>query len=437
MTPNNKKILIDGGRDKSAYELLCRKYSLGKNNNKIEFEAIYLTHADQDHADGLIPILESSDIKINKLYHNGIMKYKYDKKKVEIKTEEMTEIGPKVKAGSHEYLKGIKNNLFDFDREIALSARSRKLLDAITYGLRDNKSYRQLSKFRVRVKIRAVLKAFFNRDLMSHVISDEEKNRLERLDSDFGVKYEEKISIERSNKEGEIFPVEQKLEIRILGPIRPLPELAYNYIVDESKTINGNSVSMLLTYDKFRLLLCGDMNNEFEDIFIDYWDKQDKDKIDYGSQVFKANHHGSHHFTIKFLQKVKPSLTVISAGYDPDHGHPRGILLGSVGKYAPKKTKQPIVLCTKLGVTYKKIRLGKMKKWLEDFKIKLGISNVYQKMQDGIIYVKSDGQHIMASRIYNRTNWESYYFDIQEEYNKKTKMMDYYLTGTAKDKDNS
>ena len=64
----------------------------------------------------------------------------------------------------------------------------------------------------------------------------------------------------------------------------------------------------LMTHIKFRLLLCEEMNEQFERIFIEHWDKH---PFNYGALVFKASHHGSPHFTKEFLQKVKPSCRKI------------------------------------------------------------------------------------------------------------------------------
>ena len=45
-----------------------------------------------------------------------------------------------------------------------------------------------------------------------------------------------------------------------------------------------------MTHIKFRLLLCEEMNEQFESIFIEHWDKH---PFNYGALVFKASHHGS------------------------------------------------------------------------------------------------------------------------------------------------
>jgi hypothetical protein len=63
-----------------------------------------------------------------------------------------------------------------------------------------------------------------------------------------------------------------------------------------------------MTHIKFRLLLCEEMNEQFESIFIEHWDKH---PFNYGALVFKASHHGSPHFTKEFLQKSKPSCRKI------------------------------------------------------------------------------------------------------------------------------
>ena len=92
------------------------------------------------------------------------------------------------------------------------------------------------------------------------------------------------------------------------------------------------------------------------------------------AHIFKANHHGSQDFSIEFLKAVSPSITVVSSGDQPDYGHPRGILLGSIGKYAPVNVERPILFCTEVASTFKPI---KIKQSEEESKKKM--PNVYEK----------------------------------------------------------
>ena len=73
VTPNKKKILIDGGFNNQAKGFLQWKYQLADlTTPKLEIDLLVLSHADQDHLKGLIDILKHERIVIKKIIHNGI-----------------------------------------------------------------------------------------------------------------------------------------------------------------------------------------------------------------------------------------------------------------------------------------------------------------------------------------------------------------------------
>ena len=81
--------------------------------------------------------------------------------------------------------------------------------------------------------------------------------------------------------------------------------------------LNSNSVVMRLEYDKFSLLLTGDIGVEAEEFILD---RNCKLK----STVLKVAHHGSDTSTSpEFLAQVRPMFAAISAGVDNKFGHPK------------------------------------------------------------------------------------------------------------------
>lgn len=71
VTPNNTKILVDGGLRDRALGFLIWKYRLDQGNNVI-IDHLFLSHTDKDHVEGLIPLLGHPNITVNAIYHNGI-----------------------------------------------------------------------------------------------------------------------------------------------------------------------------------------------------------------------------------------------------------------------------------------------------------------------------------------------------------------------------
>ena len=72
VTPNNTKILVDGGLRELALGFLIWKYRLDQDGNQVTIDHLVLSHADKDHVQGLIPLLRHPGIRVLNIYHNGI-----------------------------------------------------------------------------------------------------------------------------------------------------------------------------------------------------------------------------------------------------------------------------------------------------------------------------------------------------------------------------
>lgn len=75
VTPNDIKILVDGGLKDRALGFLIWKYRLDQAPNKVVIDYLFLSHADKDHVVGLIPLLNHPKIEVKHIYHNGIGLY--------------------------------------------------------------------------------------------------------------------------------------------------------------------------------------------------------------------------------------------------------------------------------------------------------------------------------------------------------------------------
>jgi hypothetical protein len=72
VTPNGTKILVDGGLRDRALGFLIWKYRLDDPANSVTIDHLFLSHADADHVEGLIPLLGHPQINVTNIYHNGI-----------------------------------------------------------------------------------------------------------------------------------------------------------------------------------------------------------------------------------------------------------------------------------------------------------------------------------------------------------------------------
>lgn len=90
VTPERKKILVDGGVSTGAFRFLAWKYRLYESFSPVTIDLLVMTHADEDHIGGLIPIISHPKIKIKKIIHSGLAVFKegqFNERLRELKTQ--------------------------------------------------------------------------------------------------------------------------------------------------------------------------------------------------------------------------------------------------------------------------------------------------------------------------------------------------------------
>jgi len=142
------------------------------------------------------------------------------------------------------------------------------------------------------------------------------------------------------------------VEIKVLGPVESdipgsaLPGLRY---LDENRlngfynlsspslTRNGHSVIVRLDIGDVRILMTGDLNFRSQALLLQRWAADE-----FSCHVGKACHHGSDDISWKFLKAMSPIATLFSSGDQETHVHPRALVLGMSGAFAPRlKWNQP------------------------------------------------------------------------------------------------
>lgn len=136
------------------------------------------------------------------------------------------------------------------------------------------------------------------------------------------------------------------VSVKVLGPIensipgtaapglRYLDENAtsgfYN-LGSPSLTRNGQSLVLRIDFDQVRLLMTGDLNFRSQALLLKRWPASE-----FACHVGKACHHGSDDISWKFLKAMSPIATLFSSGDQETHVHPRALVLGMTGAFAPR-----------------------------------------------------------------------------------------------------
>ena len=203
VTPKRKTILIDGGENDHAFRFLSWKYDLKKvkSNNPVIIDLLVLSHGDEDHLKGMIPIIKSPKIKIKKIIHNGLGLYKKNSNHNE-------KLGKLESIGGKKYITTSHDQLSD---------------------LKDSE-----------------LRANFQ----------EWKNAI----ADEGV-----VDYSAVDTLSDLSIGDPDIKLEVVSPINEVDsngDRIFRWFGDHGPTINGHSVALRLTYEKVKILLSGDLNKK-------------------------------------------------------------------------------------------------------------------------------------------------------------------------------
>jgi len=306
VTPDDRHLIIDAGQEDNMFRFLSWRY--GSLKKKLPFQhQVVITHPDADHYYGFRPIFKNKNFDIGAVYHNGIVEVVGDKLAVlgNITTE-----------------KGV-----DYFTDLIRTTQEMK--NKLASPQTEKKQFANLLRSLVQNHPQATIQ----------MVNCEKPSKAEYLPG---------------------FGPGNELTIRVLGPVvekvKGQPALR-GFLAENStdvgKTKNGHSVILLLEYKKVRVLLGGDLNSAAETFLLATYggDKDPNKSVKeakkfFGADVAKSCHHGSHDFTIEFMQAINPVATVISSGDEEPHAHPRPDTIGSIG--LTSRAPRPLIFSTEL-----------------------------------------------------------------------------------------
>ncbi|MCA9060680.1 MAG: hypothetical protein KDA85_19345, partial [Planctomycetaceae bacterium] len=297
--PDNRRYVIDAGKQDHMSRFLKWRFMFMKD--RTDFEAAVITHPDADHYQGFDAVLSLKNAVFRNVYHNGLVE----------------------RRGDHSLGEPVGSHLRVFP-PIVTDQDLRQLLDG-EKGKKSRKNYP---------------------DLLTKAANQTQPT----------------AKFQMLSRADEYLPgceADKNVVVQILGPVMEATEHDGTTVhglrmfpgddgkANNSKSKNGHSVVLRLTYGKVRMLLGGDLNIPAEELLLETlmdgaplppreqkrarekYIKQAREKLEV--DIAKSCHHGSADFSSLFLEVVNPVATVISSGDDGSYSHPRAETLGAIG----------------------------------------------------------------------------------------------------------
>lgn len=369
VTPDDCHFIIDAGEGDNMYRFLRWRFNLNSPGKKLPKFYGVISHPDEDHWKGFelllskIPPAQKSQIKFEKIYHNGILQ------------RTGSTIGTTTRFNGEDYLVDFMETQESIE-EVLNQPGKKSNYEKFWIGALENFP---------NLKIETVWKELSKENIL----------------------YED-----------------EKLSLEVLAPI---PELINDKLslpwfdpkLDQiGKTKNGHSVVLMAHIGRMKIMLGGDLNSKSADYLMEKYSeanirelkkriakadknelpalKQEMNKIIeacrpvFQSDVAKSCHHGSHDITNEFLQAMNPIVTVISSGDEESHCHPRPETLGAIGKFS--RGDRPLIYSTELARSSPEFVELQAKESKTD-KTKQRIVATY-----GMITVRTDGEKAIISQ---------------------------------------
>ncbi|TIX48926.1 ComEC/Rec2 family competence protein [Alteraurantiacibacter aquimixticola] len=389
-------IVIDAGERDHMLEFLGERF--GGYRKDLLFHAAVITHPDKDHYLGFLNIFGNDKVRFENIYHNGIVERP--------KLSGWDQVGGLTEdpQTSVDYLEELATDHADIEAIFAAPVdvpmgSGEKLFPQVMRTALDNGTFTRPGGGQGRVNI-------------------------QMLSTEHGEIDADGLSWMPGFRHGG----GRDYSIRVIGPVvetAPTGKKRLRRLSSYGKTKNGHSVLLKLRYGEFDILFGGDLNSVAEKFLLKHYTDTTrwpssaaarKAMIDKAREVFECDvmkvcHHGATDVTDEFLEAVNPAAFVISSGDQEGHVHPRPDLLGRLGRVG--RGDSPVLLSTELQRSTREKEDAKLvarlkgdiekqlasvteargKRIAEAIEV-LGGSNV---LVDGAIYVKTDGQRLIAA----------------------------------------
>lgn len=365
-TPGGKRMVIDGGEGMHIRNYIGAAYAHLSRNGPLRFDGLVVTHGDADHFAGMTSLLKAKRgrgkplIAAERVFHSGLVKGKGSGSKVFGKTR---------KRGRATYLTELHDDL--------RAVPDGKLNDT----------------FQKHKSALADLRTANGKKPLVRRLEYGDDTAFDFLDDD--------------------------IRMQVLGPITKdvsgVPAL--RYYRSAGHTINGHSVVLRMRYGNVRVLFGADLNEESEEWLLD---RVMADNLSLESEILKVPHHGSHEFSPRVLEAIRPVVSVVSSGDEnasKEYIHPRAGLMGALGRYSRAGVERPLIYVTEMVAFFARTGKADVYKYRTGARkpstTKITHPNVYLKTIFGIVHVRTDGNRVLVATHSGRSDRkEAYAFTV-------------------------
>ncbi|MEA3410297.1 MAG: MBL fold metallo-hydrolase [Pseudomonadota bacterium] len=329
-------VIVDGGPNSGFHKYLQKRLkalrradaAIGMPEREHLFiDAVFVSHFDQDHYQGLVAVLKDPGFRIGTLYHNGLPRYGESAgKDLDLGTIVEHQDGTRSISTDLSGIASARTHLGSDDFKAASGRPNnfRKFLDALVTA-HDAGRLNSVRRLVARDPASVPDVVAVGADLRFQVLGPltTRQTGAVRLPC---------------------FPDPHKVT-----PTNPRPAPS------ESHTINGNSIVLRLVYRNVRFLFGGDLNQPAQRYLHERYGNSGRFRVD----VNKACHHGSSDFDVVFIKDISTSATVFSSGDNGSYDHPLPDAIGAAARHSDGEV--PLVFSTELArdnLAGGKIRFG-------------------------------------------------------------------------------
>ena len=394
-TPSFRHVMIDGGfprssqdTGKNAADFVDWKFVKDYGKDRIDLDAMLVSHCDADHYGGLwdlldvkqIDELDAEGVRVDNFYHAGLSWWKT--------AGGGKTLGDSTTSGGSSFWTQLLGN-----RTSVAQASS---------GGTGSQLHGWWASF---------LKSAY--ETKKRTGQPTEINRLSHTD-----RYLPGFGTETAGEPA----------IRVLGPVEfdvhGKPALR-KFAGGTSKNTNGVSLLLRVDYGRSRVMLTGDLNMASQRTLLEDYSGE---RLEFECDVAKACHHGSDDVSYSFLQAMRPAATIISSGDNEGHDHPRPSVVAASAttgylQLSDDQIVTPLIYSTELG---RSVDLGFPKRLLQrdeqdqtigtiagealdravleiskakKTQVRLGKAMVVGGLIYGLVNVRTDGKKILCATL--------------------------------------